>query len=149
MAGELAYDTTTGKLVYSPATGQLALNCATGEPCEDCAEATPGATVTVSGCSEPACLQFAGSYTFTDFVVFPAGGCAWFAEQPDMQLGIYYKGDWWVNLVQIMGGHVYYQTGTLPEDAIKCADGKLSGTIEIPGNPYWGCSGCTATVTLT
>ena len=42
MAGELAYDPTTGQLVYSPATGQLALDCREPavEPCTRCAAGT-------------------------------------------------------------------------------------------------------------
>lgn len=119
-------------------------------PCRDCEDATPNATVTVTGsCSGGSCTAVAGSYTFGSYSEGETE-CSWSLDHPSGYiLGITFKKDTGKWITDILSAFDCYQN--TDTDGIECVDGTLSGSFTIPGvNGSCGdCTGCTANVTLT
>ena len=135
--------------------------------CEHCNERCPHnadtnepgpVIVTVAGtCEDPDswCVDAAGEYTFLGYMAQQGvNHCYWWWE----------KGDYWLELVcvgwyatPVWQARIYYDThpgthalfGTYPV-SVRCKDGKLSATFNLPGEYKMDpqCEGCTATVTI-
>lgn len=172
MAGEIAFNHTTGAPIFDPATGRPAKSCAptdscTAVGCDDAGvELHTSAVVTISsGCaSETGCDLATGTYTFGRKQIRFASTCSFeFGGPSGYKLVVTIGGGNAWGEIELSGtdrfGDASGHGAKLVTGLVECNSEthRLSGSFDLDGigygvkpySPYSECGNCTAHVTLS